>query len=51
MTQTKNEKIIWGINVPGEEARSLYEQATKILTNRNLIKPARTRKPKENKSA
>jgi hypothetical protein len=48
MTQTKNEKLIWGIflNVPGAEARTLYEQATRILVNRNIIPKPRERKSK-----
>lgn len=45
--QTKAEKEVWAafMNAPGPEAMALYDQATKILIARNLIKPPRVRKP------
>jgi hypothetical protein len=35
------------MNAPGPEANALYEQVTKILTARNIIKAPRVRKKKE----
>ncbi len=48
MTQTKNSKTLWAIlmNAPGTEAKELYDEATRILVSRNLIKAPRERKSK-----
>lgn len=45
-TKETDEQSIWRImmNTPGPEAIRLYEVATKILTTRCIIKPARKRK-------
>lgn len=47
--QTKAEKEVWAafMNAPGPEAIALYDQATKILIARNIIKAPRVRKPKK----
>ncbi len=47
--QTKNERDIWAIfmNAPGPEALNLLEQAQRILTARNVIKPKRPYVKKE----
>jgi len=49
VSQTPTEKKLWAcfMNAPAPEAIALYEQVTKILTARNIIKPPRARKKKE----
>lgn len=50
--QSKDERAVWAafMNLPGEHALRLFEEARKILISRNLIKAPRVRKLLKDKS-